>query len=97
MVDQFSGQDDWSVTLNQTALDASPELTTDETSAVPTYGTTWTIDGAAHDGGSWSGNFYSDLPSADRGSVVPIGIAGEFYAVHGDDARMIGVFGAHKQ
>ena len=89
MVDQFSGQDDWSVTLNQAVLDADPELATN--------GTTWTIDGAAEDGGSWSGNFYSDLPSADRGSVVPIGIAGEFYAVHGDDARMIGVFGAHKQ
>ena len=89
MVDQFSGQDDWSVTLNQTALDASPELTTN--------GTTWTIDGAAHDGGSWSGNFYSDLPSADRNNVVPIGIAGEFRAEHGDDARMIGVFGAHRQ
>ena len=88
MIDQISGQDDWTVTLNQTAIAAGGATGTS---------TTWTINGAAHDGGNWSGQFYSNLPAADRASVVPVGIAGEFYAVHGDDAAMIGVFGAHKQ
>ena len=86
-IDHFSDHDDWTVTLNQRGIG--------DANASPT--TTWTIDGAAHDGGNWSASFYSNLPADDRNGVVPTGIAGEFRAEHGDDARMIGVFGAHRE
>ena len=93
MIDQISGQDGWTVRLNQASFATDPSAVENDTG-----GTTWTIDGTpGADAGEWSGSFYSNLPSTDRNNVVPAGFAGQFQAEHGDDARMIGAFGAHKQ
>ena len=57
---------------------------------------TWSIGGDAKDGGQWEADFYSNLPSGQREGIQPYGIAGTFEAEHGDAARMVGAFGAHR-
>ena len=49
------------------------------------------------EGGSWSANFYSNLPANQRTGVMPYGVAGTFTAEHSGAANMIGAFGAHRE
>ena len=84
---QFSGQPDWEVTLGGGTI---------STAAVTGGSVTWSIAGDAKDGGAWEADFYSNVPTTDSDGVQPYGIAGTFEAEHGDAARMIGAFGAHR-
>ena len=91
----FSNDPDWSVTLKPGAISGGA-AGNDGTDTDDPGGTTWTINGAPLDSGSWEAQFYSNLPSGQREGVVPYGIAGTFQADYGTVGRMIGAFGAHR-
>ena len=84
---RFTGQPNWEVTLRGGTI---------SNAAVTGDGVTWSIGGDAKDGGVWEADFYSNLPTDESNGVQPYGIAGTFSAAHGDAARMIGAFGAHR-
>ncbi len=85
----FTGQPDWEVSLGGGTI-AGAAVTGAADSV------TWSIGGDAKDGGQWEADFYSNLPANQREGIQPYGIAGTFEAEHGDAARMVGAFGAHR-
>ena len=87
-----SGAGAWTVNLRKGSISGGSASGTSAWSIGP-EATTENVD----EGGSWSANFYSNLPANQRTGVVPYGVAGTFSAEHSGAANMIGAFGAHKQ
>lgn len=82
----FSNNPGWSLSLNETAMTAG---------TVTDGNVSWTIDGNPQDGGTWTGEFHSEVtPYVD---TQPDGIAGTFTAQYGTVGRITGAYGAHKQ
>ena len=104
-ITEFSGQPDWSLTLN------SRPISSGAIAAEP--GTvSWLINGIPQDGTDsaerraerrWEAQFYSDIDlevrdgvtQADISRIRPYGIAGAFTAIYTDVGKMVGAFGAH--
>lgn len=81
----------WSVKLNEQAIDATGTV------AASTGSTVWTIDGVkATAGGGWQAQMYDQ--GADIGTIdqQPNGVTGGFQAVFGADGNMTGAFAAEK-
>ena len=97
-VDNFVGADgmarDWSVELMDTAVSATGVIAGDGTTgSTDRQMTKWTIGGTAGAAsGEWTGQLY------DNGTDnVPKTAAGTFFSMYGQDASMVGAFGANKQ
>ena len=85
-VSGFDVSPGWSLTLKEESMSGG---------TVTGGAVSWTIDGNPEDGGSWNGNFHSEIdPYAGH---VPDGLTGTFDAQYSSVGSLRGAYGAHRK